>query len=70
MRRRPATLATVATRAAIWMPRCCGFRDTPMTRPDRGTAADVGIDVSCMHRCFGSKESLFAQALVSDTVVG
>lgn len=68
MRRRPATLAAVATRAAIWMPRCCGLRDTAMTRPDCGT--DVGIDVSCVHHGFGSKESLFAQVLASDSVVG
>ena len=70
MRRKSAPLAAVATRAAIWMPRCRGFRDTPMTRPDCGTAADVGIDVSCVHRCFGSKESIFAQVLAGDQVVG
>ena len=29
----------------------------------RDIAADVGVDVSYVHRCFGSKEQLFAEAL-------
>ncbi len=29
----------------------------------RDIASDVGIDVSYVHRCFGSKEQLFAEAL-------
>ena len=29
----------------------------------RDIAADVGIDVSYVHRCFGSKEQLFAEAV-------
>ena len=29
----------------------------------RDIASDVGIDVSYVHRCFGSKEKLFAEAL-------
>lgn len=26
-------------------------------------AADAGVDVACMYRCFGSKEELFARAV-------
>lgn len=31
----------------------------------RDVAADVGIDVSYVHRCFGSKQQLFAEALAA-----
>jgi AcrR family transcriptional regulator len=31
----------------------------------RDIAADVGVDVSYVHRCFGSKEQLFAEAVES-----
>ena len=70
MRRTSATPAAGAIRAVIRIPQCCGFRDHPMMKPDCGTVADISIDVSCMHHCFGSRESLFAQAFASDTVVG
>ena len=31
----------------------------------RDIAADVGVDVAYVHRCFGSKEQLFAQAVAA-----
>jgi AcrR family transcriptional regulator len=31
----------------------------------RDVAADVGIDVAYVHRCFGSKENLFAESLAA-----
>lgn len=31
----------------------------------RDVASEVGIDVSYVHRCFGSKENLFAEALAA-----
>jgi AcrR family transcriptional regulator len=31
----------------------------------RDIASDVGVDVAYVHRCFGSKERLFAEALIS-----
>ena len=35
----------------------------------RDIAADVGVDVAYVHRCFGSKERLFSEALKASTHV-
>ncbi len=66
MRLKPAPQCAVATRDRILDAAVLRFsRHSYDETGLRDVAADVGIDASYVHRCFGSKESLFAEALAA-----
>ena len=64
MARSAAARAGTATRDRILNAAILRFsRQSYESTGLRDIAADVGVDVSYVHRCFGSKEQLFAEAL-------
>lgn len=64
MRRKTAVPPKVATRDRILNAAVLRFSSHSYEQTGlRDIAADVGIDVSYVHRCFGSKEQLFAEAV-------
>ena len=64
MRRKSAVQPKVATRDRILSAAVLRFSSHSYEQTGlRDIAADVGIDVSYVHRCFGSKEQLFAEAV-------
>ena len=64
MARSTGTRAGIATRDRILDAAILRFsRQSYESTGLRDIAADVGVDVSYVHRCFGSKEQLFAEAL-------
>ncbi|NVN84715.1 MAG: TetR/AcrR family transcriptional regulator [Rhodopseudomonas sp.] len=64
MRRRPDVQPAVATRDRILNAAVLRFsRHSYEATGLRDIAADVGVDVAYVHRCFGSKERLFAEAV-------
>lgn len=64
MRRRPDVQRTASTRDRILEAAVRRFsRQSYEETGLRDIAGDVGIDVAYVHRCFGSKEKLFAEAL-------
>ncbi|WP_440640910.1 TetR/AcrR family transcriptional regulator [Bradyrhizobium sp. PUT101] len=64
MRRKSAVQPKVATRDRILNAAVLRFSSHSYEQTGlRDIAADVGIDVSYVHRCFGSKEQLFAEAV-------
>ncbi|KIZ38947.1 MULTISPECIES: TetR/AcrR family transcriptional regulator [Rhodopseudomonas] len=66
MRRHPDDKPGVATRDRILDAAVRRFsRHSYEATGLRDIAADVGIDVAYVHRCFGSKERLFAAALAT-----
>ncbi|SJZ31101.1 transcriptional regulator, TetR family [Enhydrobacter aerosaccus] len=66
MRRTPAIKQALPTRDRILeaASRCFSKHSYDATGL-RDIAADAGVDVAYVHRCFGSKERLFAQALAA-----
>src|ERR1700738_1364837 len=59
-----STSSTVATRDRILNAAIERFTRTSYEQTGlRDIAADVGIDVAYVHRCFGSKKRLFAEAV-------
>lgn len=66
MRRPSAARSGPATRDRILNAAILQFsRQSYETVGLRDIASDAGVDVSYVHRCFGSKERLFAQALAA-----
>lgn len=64
MRRKSAVQPKIATRDRILNAAVLRFSSYSYEQTGlRDIAADVGIDVSYVHRCFGSKEQLFAEAV-------
>jgi AcrR family transcriptional regulator len=64
MRRKSAVQPKVATRDRVLNAAVLRFSSHSYEQTGlRDIAADVGIDVSYVHRCFGSKEQLFAEAV-------
>jgi AcrR family transcriptional regulator len=64
MRRNSAVQPKIATRDRILDAAVLRFSGHSYEQTGlRDIAADVGIDVSYVHRCFGSKEQLFAEAV-------
>lgn len=64
MRRHPAQQRAITTRDRILRAAIVRFsRHSYEATGLRDIAADVGIDVAYVHRCFGSKEQLFARAI-------
>ncbi|SHK21445.1 transcriptional regulator, TetR family [Roseomonas rosea] len=64
MRREPAQQAPLAARDRILQ--AARRRFSRHAYEDIGLwdiAADAGVDIACMYRCFGSKEELFARAV-------